>query len=44
MSELAAAAADISQVLPCLGCGLWVSGRDDYCAACWDDVLDWLGW
>jgi hypothetical protein len=34
----------LSASLPCLGCGLWVDGRDDYCASCWDDLMDWLGW
>lgn len=44
VSELTDAAAAISQVMLCLGCGLFIDGRNDYCAACWDDVLDWLGW
>lgn len=29
---------------PCLACGLRIDGRQDYCASCWDDLMDWLGW
>lgn len=34
----------LSGLARCLVCGCWIDGRQDYCAACWDDVLDWLGW
>lgn len=44
MSDLTDAAAAISTVAECLGCGLWIDGRNDYCASCWMDMLDWLGW
>jgi hypothetical protein len=37
-------AEELDSTAPCLGCGLRIDGRQDYCAACWDDLLDWLGW